>query len=100
LKTKGSMMIDTGAVAALHLGKSLLSVGVTGIEGDFHKGDAICILNTDKHEIARGLTNYAASDAKKIMGHKSSAFENILGYGGCAEMIHRDDLVLHAGKKS
>lgn len=100
LKTKGSMIIDAGAALALKQGKSLLSVGVIGVEGDFHKGDAICILNTEKHEIARGLTNYTASDAKKIMGHRSSEFENILGYCRGEEMIHRDDLVLHSGSST
>lgn len=100
LKPRGSMTIDAGAVTALNQGKSLLSVGVIGIEGEFHKGDAICILNTNKHEVARGLSNYNASDAKKIMGRKSSEFENILGYCGCEEMIHRDDLVLYASIKA
>lgn len=99
LKVRGSMMIDAGAVAALIQGKSLLSAGVVDIEGEFHKGDAICILDTDQHEVARGLTNYTASDARKIMGHKSSEFESILGYCGCEEMIHRDDLVLYARNK-
>lgn len=94
LKTKGSMVIDSGAAIALSQGKSLLSVGVIAIVGEFHKGDAICILNTDQHEIARGLSNYNADDARKIMGHKSSEFENILGYCGSDEMIHRDNLTL------
>jgi len=93
LKPKGHMMIDAGAVAALKQGKSLLSVGVIGIEGDFHKGDAVCIFDAEKNELARGLANYPAHDAKKIMGQKSADFETILGYCGCEEIIHRDDLV-------
>ena len=100
LKPKGNMIIDAGAWAALQQGKSLLSVGVIDIEGEFHKGEAICILNKEKQEVARGLSNYAAHEAKKIMGHHSGAFENILGYCGCEEMIHRDDLVLHTENKS
>ncbi len=98
LKPKGYVIIDAGAAHALRQGKSLLSVGVIGIDGEFRKGDAICILNADKQEIARGLSNYAAHDAKKIMGHKSSGYENILGYRGCEEIIHRNDLVLHSGE--
>ena len=42
----------------------------------------------------RGLINYNVHDARKIIGKKSSEFEAILGYCGCDEMIHRDDLVL------
>lgn len=99
LKIKGSMTIDAGAANALKQGKSLLSVGVTHIDGDFHKGDAICIKTHDNLEIARGLTNYTAQDAKKIMGRKSTDFETILGYFSSDEMIHRDDLVLNAEYK-
>jgi len=94
LKPRGSMTIDTGAVTALQQGKSLLSVGIIGIEGEFHKGDAICILTGDKKEIARGLSNYPSHEAQKIMGRKSADFETILGYQGSGEMVHRDDLVL------
>lgn len=94
LKPTGRMVVDQGAALALQQGKSLLSVGVINIEGDFHKGDAICIVTQQGHEIARGLTNYNAHDAKKIMGQKSANFEKILGYLGSEEMIHRNDLVL------
>jgi glutamate 5-kinase len=100
LQHRGNMIIDAGAISALSQGKSLLSVGVLNIEGEFHKGDAICILNQDKIEIARGLTNYNAADARKIMGYRSSEFENILGYCGSEEIIHRDDLVCHLENKS
>ncbi len=99
LQPKGFIIIDAGAEAALHQGRSLLSVGVVAIEGEFHKGDAICILSKDKHEIARGLTNYTANDARKIMGCKSAEYETILGYVGSEEIVHRDDLVLQHGEK-
>lgn len=95
LKLKGNLIIDAGAIRALQQGKSLLSVGIIGIEGDFHKGDAVRILNSEKAEIGRGLTNYTAAEAKKIIGHKSVEFARILGYSGSREMIHRDDLVFN-----
>jgi len=95
LKPTGSMIIDAGAVNALKQGKSLLSAGVIDIQGEFHKGDAICVFNADKQEIAKGLVNYPAHEAKKIMGRKSAEFESILGYQGCEEIMHRDDLVLY-----
>lgn len=98
LKPKGYLIIDKGAVAAIHNGKSLLSAGVVAIEGVFQQGDAIAILTTAREEVARGLVNYAAHEAKKIMGKKSSEYEGVLGYCGCEEMIHRNDLVL-AGKE-
>lgn len=94
LKPHGFITIDAGAINALQQGKSLLSVGVIAIEGEFHKGDAVCVMDTNKQEIARGLMNYSSHEARKIMGQKSSAYETILGYRGCEEMIHRNDLVL------
>ncbi|MDR3478671.1 MAG: glutamate 5-kinase [Gammaproteobacteria bacterium] len=100
LKPTGSITVDAGAANALRHGKSLLSVGVIDIEGEFNKGDAIIIMSENKQEIARGLTNYTSHDAKKIKGHKSSAFEAILGYCGCDEIIHRNDLSLHLGEKN
>jgi len=94
LKVKGTITIDRGALLALQQGKSLLSVGIINISGDFDKGAAICVLTTDQKEIARGLINYSARDAKKIMGRHSSEFSRILGYEGSEEIIHRDDLVM------
>ena len=98
LQPKGSMTIDAGAMAALRQGKSLLPVGVTAITGEFHKGDAICILTANKQEVARGLANYAAHEAKKLIGRNSTEYENILGYRGSEELVHRDDLVLDSGE--
>lgn len=95
LKPKGKITIDTGALKALHGGKSLLAIGVVNIEGDFHKGDPI-ILYTERDQviIGVGLTNYSSYEARKIMRKQSHEYEAILGYKGNAAMIHRDDLVL------
>ncbi|MFT3742299.1 MAG: glutamate 5-kinase [Gammaproteobacteria bacterium] len=95
LKPLGALMIDDGALAALKQGKSLLSVGIQAIQGEFQKGDAVRILNAAQQEVARGLINYTAAEARKIMGYKSTEFANILGYSGCESVVHRNDLVLH-----
>jgi glutamate 5-kinase len=94
LQPKGSITIDAGAAHALKEGKSLLAAGILTMEGDFHKGDAVCILNAEQEELARGLINYPAHEGRKLIGQRSSEFEKILGYCGSEEMIHRDDLVL------
>lgn len=94
LQPQGSLLIDEGAKKALKQGKSLLAAGVIGIEGDFRKGDAVCVRCGTQEELARGLINYPAYEGRKIMGRKSAEFEKILGYRGSEEMIHRDDLVL------
>jgi glutamate 5-kinase len=94
LEPKGTLTIDAGAVAALRRGNSLLPVGVTRIEGDFARGDAVIIRGPDGAEIARGLCAYDAEDAHKIRGRSSSDIDAILGFFGRAEMVHRDDLVV------
>ena len=94
LKPNGSLVVDDGALGALKEGKSLLPAGITSINGKFDRGDAITVLSGSGTEIARGLVAYSAKDAFKIIGHKTSEIENILGYRGRDEMIHRDDMVL------
>ena len=94
LKPMGRVFVDDGARGALQKGKSLLPAGVTSVEGDFERGDAVIVQDASGQELARGLIAYSAADARLIMGHKSREIEARLGYRGREEMIHRDDLVL------
>jgi glutamate 5-kinase len=94
LEPRGALVIDAGAVKALHGGKSLLPAGVIKVEGGFGRGDAVVVRGPDGHEVGRGLVAYDAEDAEKIKGRSSGDVLLILGYTGRTEMIHRDDLVL------
>ena len=94
LRPAGSLTIDPGALRALLEGRSLLPAGVTSARGRFERGDTVSVLTMDGTEIARGIVAYSDTDAAKIMGHRSSEIESILGFRGRDEMIHRDDLVL------
>jgi len=94
LQPTGKIIVDAGAAAALAGGKSLLPAGVQGIDGAFQRGDAVAVCDTGGVELGRGLCAYSAEDARLIMGHKSSEIEQLLGYRGRDEMIHRDDLAL------
>jgi len=94
LEPKGTLTIDAGAVAALRAGKSLLPAGVIRVDGQFARGDAVVVRGPDTHEIGRGLVAYDAEHADQIKGRSSSDAAQILGIGGRAEMIHRDDLVV------
>src|SRR5262245_8857272 len=94
LEPKGALIIDKGAVAALNSGKSLLPAGVIKVEGAFARGDAVVIRGPDGAEVARGLVAYDAEDADKIKGRSSADILLILGFGGRAEMVHRDHLVV------
>ena len=91
----GRLVLDPGAVNVLRdQGKSLLAVGVRAVEGDFRRGEIVSCVAEDRTEIARGLVNYGASDARKIIGKSSSQFEQLLGYVDEPELIHRDNLIL------
>jgi glutamate 5-kinase len=94
LEPHGTLVIDAGAVKALHGGKSLLPAGVKRVDGRFSRGDAVMIVGPAGETIGRGLVAYDSDDALRIAGKKSSEIEAILGYAGRAEMIHRNDMAL------
>jgi glutamate 5-kinase len=94
LKPKGDVRVDAGAERALVSGRSLLPAGVTSVEGQFERGDAVRVLGLDGNEVARGLIAYSADEARAIAGCQSQGIAHVLGYRGRDEIIHRDDLVL------
>src|SRR5262245_37304671 len=101
LKPKGALRLDAGAERALLGGRSLLPAGVTGVDGQFERGDAVSVLAADSRELARGLVAYSGEESRSIAGRKSADIAQVLGYSGRDEIIHRDDLVLlGAGKQS
>lgn len=95
LQLAGSVTVDQGAATRLQGGKvSLLPVGMTAVQGDFSRGDVIAICDVAGNEIARGLANYAAAEARLICRKASSEFDALLGYTAEPEMVHKDNLVL------
>ena len=90
LKPKGALNIDDGAVRALKNGRSLLPAGVSGVSGRFERGDLVTIISGDNRDLGRGLSAYSSADTLRIAGHKTSEIEEILGYRGRNEVIHRD----------
>ena len=95
LQTRGSLTLDDGAVQALLRGhKSLLPVGVKQVQGSFRRGEMVVCLAPDGAEVARGLANYSAVEAQKIIGQSSDVIEQLLGYVDEPELIHRDNLIL------
>lgn len=95
LQKRGSLTLDAGAVKVIMQdGKSLLPIGVMDVQGDFERGELVACLDSLGQEIARGLVNYSALEAKRIMQQPSSKIEDILGYVDALSLIHRDNLVL------
>jgi glutamate 5-kinase len=95
LPVRGRLTLDAGAVKVLReAGRSLLPVGVTGVEGSFERGEMVACLSPEGQEVARGLVNYGAEETARIMGRASDKIESILGYLDEPELIHRDNIVL------
>jgi len=95
LQVRGKLILDAGAVKVLReSGKSLLPVGVKGVSGDFDRGEMVACIDENGVEVARGLSNYSAEEARRIQGRPSGEIEKLLGYVDEPEIIHRDNLVL------
>jgi glutamate 5-kinase len=95
LQMRGSVSVDEGAVVKLREeGKSLLPIGVVEVTGEFVRGDVIAVRSPAGVEVARGLANYSAAEARLIARKPSSQIEGLLGYANEPELIHRDNLVL------
>jgi glutamate 5-kinase len=95
LQVRGTLMLDAGAVRAVaQQGTSLLPIGVAAVDGEFLRGDMVRCVGPDGTEVARGLVNYDAADARRIVRLPSSQIEATLGFVDEPELIHRDNLVL------
>ena len=95
LQVKGQLVLDAGAVKVLtQQGRSLLAVGVRQVVGTFTRGDLVSCVNADGVEVARGLVNYNANEAVRILGQSTESIAGILGYREDDELIHRDNLVI------
>lgn len=94
---QGTITIDSGAATALTAqGKSLLAGGVKHVEGNFGMGALVALCAEDSTPLGVGLCAYTAADLRKIMGKKRHEAAAILGDAHYPEVIHRDNLLLHA----
>ena len=93
LTARGAITIDAGAAKALIGGNSLLAAGVSAIDGDFARGDLIRIEH-DRRVIGRGLSEYDAGDARKLIGLRSEEQAAILGHAPRAALVHRSHMAL------
>jgi glutamate 5-kinase len=93
LRPRGDLVLDRGAAEAVRTkGKSVLSVGVLGVRGDFRAGDAVRVLDPDGVELGRGLARCSASDAARVAGQTKRDLPTELGE--LAVVVHRDELAL------
>lgn len=92
---QGTLTIDNGAQKAMQEnGRSLLSVGVTNVEGEFGRGDIVRCINHAGAIIGLGVSNYSSLECEKILRLPSHKILDALGYIDEPELIHRDNLVI------
>lgn len=95
LQTAGKVVLDAGAVQKLTAeGKSLLPIGVIEVAGEFGRGDVVTCIDENGRAVARGISNYTSSEARRIMRRPSTDILAILGFVEEPELIHRDNMVL------
>ncbi|MFM5930017.1 MAG: glutamate 5-kinase [Novosphingobium sp.] len=94
LRLRGTLVVDGGAVKALAKGSSLLAAGITAVEGEFHRGDAVAICDAAGTALAHGLAEYDAAECRVLLGRHSRDHEALLGYAPRSAIVHRDQMVL------
>lgn len=93
--TKGAVVVDDGAEDAIrNRGTNLFTSGVLEVRGNFAYGDVVSILNTSGVTVARGISNFGCTDAKKIVGKRSAEIKEILGRADYEELIHRRNMAI------
>lgn len=92
---RGKLRLDDGAKqAVIDRRRSLLAVGVAGVEGEFAKGDVVALCDAANVEFARGLSNYSAAEVAKIAGEPTERIAELLGHCPYGSVVHRDNLIV------
>lgn len=95
IQIAGKITVDQGAARALtDKHASLLPVGCIGVDGHFHRGELVAVVNPEGQEIARGLINYSSEETAKLLQTDSEHIAEKLGYAHEEELIHRDNLAV------
>jgi glutamate 5-kinase len=82
-KPKGKIAVDDGAKKALHNCKSLLSVGITGVQSNFEDGSVVSVIDKTGAEFARGKVSVSSKIIDEVKGQHFGR-----------EIIHRDNIVI------
>jgi glutamate 5-kinase len=69
-------------------------VGVVDVEGSFHAGDPVEIIQKGSEVIAIGLSNFATEELIKIKGESTKDLASILAYDCDEEVVHRNNMIL------
>ena len=93
--TRGTLVLDAGAVRALTQRKaSLLPAGITAVHGQFSSGEPVELVGPDGLVVARGLVNYDSEELPALLGRSTRELAAELGAGYDRTVVHRDALVV------
>ena len=93
---RGALIVDDGAKnALLHRGSSLLSVGISRVEGRFDDDDIVDVKDATGHVIARGRTAFSSDEVELACGRTREELERnrLLAAFADKPVIHRDELI-------
>ena len=94
-RPQGTLVIDDGAKKAIEKeGKSLLPIGVINVQGVFHAGSFVAVVDKQQRLVSQGLTEFSSKEIDQIKGQHSSKIIEILGPNQYDEIIHRDNMIL------
>ncbi|GAA4551206.1 glutamate 5-kinase [Amycolatopsis samaneae] len=86
----GRLRLDDGAVTAVaRRRRSLLAAGITGVDGDFHAGDVVDLVDARDRAVARGVVAFDSGELPELIGRSSHE----LPAEQRREVVHADDLV-------
>ena len=94
---RGALVVDEGAKAALvGRGSSLLSVGVSAVEGRFEAGDVVDIKDGSGHLFARGKAAFSCDEAALAIGRTRAELQanRLLASLADKPLVHRDELIV------
>ncbi len=92
---RGALAVNAPAKRALTEGhRSLLPVGVIRVDGTFHAGDIVSIVDETGREFARGVISCDSREAALVLGHRTDELHGLVGREDLQELVHRDNLVL------
>jgi glutamate 5-kinase len=88
---EGRVVVDAGAVSAIETrGTSLLSPGISSVEGDFSSGDVVDIIDASGQLVARGSAAMSRSELVALVGKRLAD----LADGASTLVVHRDEMVV------
>lgn len=94
LPPRGEVRVGEAHMAPLVRNRSLCTMGVTSVKGDFGPNSAVTVCDPTGAEVARGLCNFSSDDLTRFAGMGSDDISAVLGVPTSSTVVHRDNLAI------